>query len=183
MIVFNPGEVPVTGGAGGADFTGYLGIQTLTGQYAYATGGAGIVIEHRFWGTSSPYTNLTAETLKYLTVDQAVKDMTYFAENVVLPFDRSGKSNAPKAPWVLVGGSYSGALAAWTEISAPGTYWAYHASSAPVQAIEDYVSFTNTRKHSELTEISGNISSRFKKEFLKIAATIFRLSLSMSTMS
>jgi hypothetical protein len=66
--------------------------------------------------------------------------MTYFANNVVLPFDQSGNSNAAKAPWVLVGGSYSGALAAWTETTAPGTFWAYHASSAPVQAIENYVS-------------------------------------------
>jgi hypothetical protein len=103
-------------------------------------GGAGIVIEHRYWGTSSPYTDLTAENLKYLTVPQSVQDMTYFANNVVLPFDPSGNSNAAKAPWVLVGGSYSGALAAWTEITAPGTFWAYHASSAPVQAIANYVS-------------------------------------------
>jgi hypothetical protein len=44
-------------------------------------------------------------------------------------------------PWVQVGGSYSGALAAWTEKIAPGTYWAYHASSAPVQAVYDYWSY------------------------------------------
>lgn len=38
----------------------------------------------------------------------------------------------------MTGGSYSGALAAWTEKLSPGTFWAYHASSAPVQAIHDY---------------------------------------------
>lgn len=64
--------------------------------------------------------------------------MTYFAKNVKLPFDTTGKSNAAKAPWVLVGGSYSGALAAWTASTAPGTFWAYHATSAPVEAIYDY---------------------------------------------
>lgn len=64
--------------------------------------------------------------------------MTNFAKTVSLPFDTTGRTNAPKAPWVLVGGSYSGSLAAWTEITAPGTFWAYHASSAPVQAIENY---------------------------------------------
>lgn len=37
-----------------------------------------------------------------------------------------------------MGGSYSGALSAWTESVDPGTYWAYHSSSAPVQAISDY---------------------------------------------
>jgi len=40
-----------------------------------------------------------------------------------------------------VGGSYSGALAAWIDKLSPGTYWAYHASSAPVQAIYDYWSY------------------------------------------
>lgn len=44
----------------------------------------------------------------------------------------------------MSGGSYSGALAAWTESTAPGTFWAYHASSAPVEAIYDYVSALNT---------------------------------------
>ena len=64
--------------------------------------------------------------------------MTNFAKTVPLPFDTTGSTNAPRAPWVLVGGSYSGSLAAWTEITAPGTFWAYHASSAPVQAIENF---------------------------------------------
>ena len=37
-----------------------------------------------------------------------------------------------------MGGSYSGALAAWTAKLSPGTFWAYHASSGPVQAVYDY---------------------------------------------
>ncbi|KUJ11410.1 uncharacterized protein LY89DRAFT_624714 [Mollisia scopiformis] len=132
VIVFNPGEEAADG------FTGYLEIGTLTGQYIQAVGGAGIVIEHRYWGESSPYTDLTPANLTYHTVAQSVQDMTNFANNVQLPFDKSGNSNAAKAPWVLVGGSYSGALSAWTATTAPGTFWAYHASSAPVEAIEDY---------------------------------------------
>jgi hypothetical protein len=44
-------------------------------------------------------------------------------------------------PWVLSGGSYSGAPSAWTESVQPGTFWAYHSSSAPVEAVFDYVSF------------------------------------------
>ncbi|KAH6681003.1 putative serine peptidase [Halenospora varia] len=136
VIIFNPGEVPVLGPNG--DFTGYLYNTTLIGQYAQAVGGAAIVVEHRYWGESSPYTDLTSENLTFLTVPQAVQDMTNFARSVPLPFDTTGKTNAPNSPWVLVGGSYSGSLAAWTEITAPGTFWAYHASSAPVQAIENF---------------------------------------------
>lgn len=44
-------------------------------------------------------------------------------------------------PWILVGGSYSGAQAGWVAATLPGTFWAYHASSAPVEAIWDYVNY------------------------------------------
>lgn len=57
------------------------------------------------------------------------------------PFDPTGKSSADKAPWVLMGGSYSGALSAWTASTEPGTFWAYHASSAPVEAISNYYEY------------------------------------------
>ena len=38
----------------------------------------------------------------------------------------------------MAGFSYSGALAAWINKLSPGTFWAYHASSAPVEAIHDF---------------------------------------------
>lgn len=41
----------------------------------------------------------------------------------------------------MIGGSYPGALAAWTSVIAPGTFAAYHASSAVVEAIEDFWQF------------------------------------------
>jgi hypothetical protein len=103
---------------------------------------AGNIAEYhldRFWGESSPYDDLTAENLQLLTLKQAIADFVYFAKTVALPFDTAHFSNADKAPWVFSGGSYSGALAAWTESTSPGTFWAYHASSAPVEAIDDYV--------------------------------------------
>ena len=77
--------------------------------------------------------------MQHLTLKNSIADLTLFAKTVKLPFDKNGSSSATKAPWVLSGGSYSGALAAWTEHTAPGTFWAYHASSAPVEAISDYV--------------------------------------------
>jgi hypothetical protein len=96
------------------------------------------VLEHRYWGTSTPFTDLTTENMKYLTLENAIKDMTYFAKKVQLPFARHVASNAADVPWVTMGGSYSGALSAWIEAVDPGVLWAYHASSAPVQAISDY---------------------------------------------
>lgn len=94
----------------------------------------------RYWGQSSPYEVLDAETLQQLTLDNALADFVNIAKTIDLPFDTNHSSNAGNAPWVLSGGSYSGAIAAWMESTSPGTFWAYHASSAPVEAIHDYVS-------------------------------------------
>ncbi|OAA56946.1 serine-type peptidase [Niveomyces insectorum RCEF 264] len=70
-------------------------------------------------------------------------DMTYFASNVT--FDLGGDlgpaDNAAAAPWVLVGGSYAGALAAWIQQKAPGVFYAYHASSAVVETITDFYTY------------------------------------------
>ncbi|KAJ5217326.1 hypothetical protein N7468_010334 [Penicillium chermesinum] len=132
VVLMTPGEVAMDG------YEGYLTNRTLTGLFAQAIEGAVILIEHRYWGQSSPYIELTAETLQYLTLENSIADLTYFAKNVKLPFDESGSTNAQHAPWVLAGGSYSGALSAWTASTAPGTFWAYYATSAPVEAIYNY---------------------------------------------
>ncbi|OJD29219.1 serine peptidase [Diplodia corticola] len=132
VVFFTPGE-------GAADgYEGYLTNRTITGMFAQAIQGAGVMLEHRYWGESSPFDDLTAENLQYLTLPQSIKDITYFAKNVVFPFDTNGSSQATRAPWVFSGGSYSGALAGWVEAVDPGTFWAYHASSAVVEAISDF---------------------------------------------
>lgn len=134
VVFFTPGEVAAEG------YTGYLTNRTITGQFAQSIGGAVVLMEHRYWGQSSPYSVLTTENLTYLTLENSIHDTTYFANNVKLPFDSNGSSNAANAPWVFSGGSYSGALATWTESVDPGTFWAYHATSAVVEAIYDFVS-------------------------------------------
>ena len=132
VIFFTPGEVAA------AEYTGYLTNRTLTGLIAEAVGGAVVLMEHRYWGSSSPYDELTTENLQYLTLENAIKDTTYFANNVQFPFDINGTSHPSKAPWIFSGGSYSGALSAWTNAKDPGTFWAYHATSAAVETIDDF---------------------------------------------
>ncbi|KAI9051530.1 hypothetical protein LZ554_004576 [Drepanopeziza brunnea f. sp. 'monogermtubi'] len=132
VVFFTPGE------AAAAPYGSYLTNTTVSGLFAQEIQGAVILFEHRYYGDSSPYDTLDAETLQLLTLHQSIQDFTYFANTAVLPFDTNHSSNANKAPWVFTGGSYSGALAAWTEKLFPGTFWAYHASSAPVEAIYDY---------------------------------------------
>lgn len=134
VVFFTPGEVAAAG------YTGYLTNRTITGLFAQAIGGATVLMEHRYWGDSSPYSVLSTENLTYLTLENSIKDTTYFANNVQLPFDSNGSSNAQNAPWVMAGGSYSGALTAWVASVDPGTYWAYYATSAVVEAIDDFVS-------------------------------------------
>lgn len=88
---------------------------------------------------SSPTDDLSAANLQPLTLYNAIQDLTYFANNVDLPWaTKDHPGNAKDVPWVLLGGSYSGALTAWTESTAPGTFWAYYASSAVVEAISDF---------------------------------------------
>jgi hypothetical protein len=134
VILYTPGESNVT-----VDDTIHFNFSSTTGILAEEIGAAIIILEHRYWGRSSPFPDLATKNLQYLTLENSIKDLTNFARNADLPFARLNSSNnADNAPWILVGGSYSGALAAWTASVAPGTFWAYYASSAPVQAIPDY---------------------------------------------
>lgn len=133
IIMVNPGEQA----ADGFNIT-YTTAQRLTGLMAQKVGGAVVVLEHRYWGESSPYENLTVENLKYLTLENSIKDNTYFANNFDVPFDTTGKSSPKHAPWVFTGGSYPGALAGWISVKEPGTFWAYYGTSGVVEAIGDF---------------------------------------------
>lgn len=112
---------------------------SMTGFIAQAIGGAAVSIEHRFYGNSTPvpHADYNVETLQQLTLENAIDDLVYFARNVELPFDPSGRSHPDNAPWTLAGCSYSGAVSAWTQRLAPGTFWAHEAGSAVVEALDD----------------------------------------------
>lgn len=117
---------------------GYANNNSQAAVFAKTNGAAVIALEHRYYGESSPFTNLTTTNLQHLTLENALQDIVYFAKNVVLPFDVKRSSSPDKAPWVLTGCSYSGSLAAWIYRLYPGTFWAHHCSSAPVEAITDF---------------------------------------------
>lgn len=114
---------------------------TMVGFIAQNIGGAVVAIEHRFYGESQPYGPdgaYNAETLQILNMRNSIQDLIYFAKHVNFPFDPEGKSRPDKAPWTLNSCSYAGALTAWTERLAPGTFWAYQAGSAVVESIESF---------------------------------------------
>lgn len=70
--------------------------------------GATVVLEHRFYGESNPYPDLSVESLRVHTIQQAIDDLQYFAENVVLPMPDGDKVAPHRAPWIYAGGSYAG---------------------------------------------------------------------------
>ncbi|KAF8827103.1 hypothetical protein HHX47_DHR5000888 [Lentinula edodes] len=132
IILNTPGE------ANAQPYTGYLTNATINGQIAQQQSGATIVLEHRFYGLSNPVPNLSGRNLKLHTIQQAIDDLAYFAENVVLPMPNGAHLSPADAPWILIGGSYSGALTSWTLVNKPDVFWAGYASSAVVEAILDY---------------------------------------------
>lgn len=72
------------------------------------------MLEHRFFGNSNPYGDLSVQSFRVHTVQQAVADLAYFAENVQLPMPGGDEVAPGKAPWILIGGSYAGALTSYT---------------------------------------------------------------------
>ncbi|ATY60478.1 Peptidase S28 [Cordyceps militaris] len=177
IIMNSPGENEATG------WNGYVTNSTLAGNFAKSVGGATILLEHRYWGYSSPHANLTTDALQHLTLDQHLRDLVYFSNHVDLAFDPTGSSRPARAPWVLTGCSYSGAVAAWLHKLFPGTYWAYHASSAVVESISDFwqyqdivhdtmprncsADYTKVMEHVDKVLLNGTDTqkSRLKKKF------------------
>jgi len=132
IILMTPGETNAE------EYTGYLTNRTINGQIAQQEHGATIVIEHRFFGESNPYPDLSEKSLRLLTIQQAIDDLEYFTKNVALPMPGGNSVKPGQAPWILIGGSYSGALTSWTMVNKPGLFAAGYASSAVVEAITDY---------------------------------------------
>lgn len=72
------------------------------------------MLEHRYYGQSNPFPDLKDESLRFHTIQQAIDDLEFFAKTVNLPMPGGGAVKPAQAPWVLVGGSYAGALISWT---------------------------------------------------------------------
>jgi pimeloyl-ACP methyl ester carboxylesterase len=92
---------------------------------AKALNAAVVVLEHRYYGTSLPYPDLTLDHMKYLTIHNALEDAA--------AFERYARANLPlKGKWIVVGGSYPGMLAAFYREKHPELVVGAWASSAPI---------------------------------------------------
>ena len=80
-----------------------------TWKLAQDNQGAFVALNHRYYGNNPPGAQeMTAENLRFLSVEQALEDYITFADG--LSAQRGWKTN----PWIVTGISYSGALAAYT---------------------------------------------------------------------
>ena len=123
-ILYINGEGPANGSP-----TGYLA------EYGHSISAALFGLEHRFYGASLPAPLTNTTMLRYLTVENAMADLEafrIFAETELLK--RTMR-------WIIVGGSYSGALSAWMKEVYPNSYVASWSSSGVVNARFDYYEF------------------------------------------
>ncbi|KAG8883709.1 hypothetical protein FRB97_006020 [Tulasnella sp. 331] len=132
IVLSNPGEQSADGFWNDLVHPGSLQLALMQ-----ALGAAGVVLEHRYWGLSSPFQTLTTENMQYLYVAQAIEDTKYFVENVRLPLN-TNSTHSDVTPWINTGCSYPGLLSAYTQEKYADTFAAAWASSAPVEAIGDF---------------------------------------------
>ncbi len=93
------------------------------------------VLEHRFYGESQPCADWSVSCLRFLTHEQALADIAYFIQR-----NNKGKHEAQKK-WVLIGGSYAGALVGWFKAKYPYMAKVIYSSSGVVSAVTDYYKY------------------------------------------
>ncbi len=82
--------------------------------------------------------DLSIDSLRFLSTDQSVADMAYFAKNVVFDGLERLDLTAPSTPYIAYGGSYAGAFVAFLRKLYPDVYWGAISSSGVTEAIYDY---------------------------------------------
>ena len=107
-------------------------------QLAKATNGLGVILEHRYYGTSFPVPDLETDNLRFLTTQQAMADQAYFQSKVTFPGLEGQNLTAPQTPWIIYGGSYAGAFVAFMRVVYPDITWGAISSSGVTEAIYDY---------------------------------------------
>ena len=95
-------------------------------------------MEHRYYGESFPVKNLTTESFRFLTTQQALADQAYFAQHVKFEGMEDMDLTAPGTPYLTYGGSYSGAFVAFMRVEYPELYWGAISSSGVTEAIYDF---------------------------------------------
>uniref|UniRef100_A0A0A1XMQ0 Putative serine protease K12H4.7 n=1 Tax=Zeugodacus cucurbitae TaxID=28588 RepID=A0A0A1XMQ0_ZEUCU len=119
-------------------------------------------LEHRFYGKSQPKSDLSYENLKFLSSKQALEDVAYFIRSMNQKYTFNSKQK-----WIVFGGSYPGALAAWARQKYPHLIYGAISSSAPLLAKVDFVEYFEVVKASLATH-SNNCLRAFGHAFAEL---------------
>ncbi|KAI0536188.1 peptidase S28 [Xylaria digitata] len=129
VFLYLAGEGPIDGDT-------HLDSSLIT-HFMQEFNGIGVVLENRFYGTSVPFNSSTTDELLYLSTEQVIADFDVFARKAKLP-GISSNINAPSTPWILYGGSYPGALSAFTIKTYPKTFYGAISSSGVIHGQLEY---------------------------------------------
>ncbi|EGD75014.1 hypothetical protein PTSG_07238 [Salpingoeca rosetta] len=118
----------------------WLEIDTAIMIYARQHDAVVVQLEHRFYGKSQPFKDLSTDHLQYLSSEQALADAANFLTSFM-----------PGAPAVVFGGSYSGALAAFFRSKYPHLVNGAISTSSPVYALVDFHQYHEVVRNSLAT--------------------------------
>uniref|UniRef100_A0A0N5BHV6 Serine protease K12H4.7 n=1 Tax=Strongyloides papillosus TaxID=174720 RepID=A0A0N5BHV6_STREA len=124
------------------------------------------LLEHRYYGNSRPTEDMSTQNMKYLSSRQAIEDAAAFIKGMSERFDYTNQTR-----WVVFGGSYSGALAAWARQVHPELIFAAVGSSGPVQAEVDFYQYLDVVKNS-LSTYSPQCSNDLEKGLSELEALV-----------
>jgi pimeloyl-ACP methyl ester carboxylesterase len=132
-------------------------MESAVGEAAQKLGANIIALEHRYYGKSQPFTSLTTDNLKYLTIHNALEDLASFEQYAKTTLNLTGR-------WIAVGGSYPGALSAYFRAIHPELVSGSLASSAPVQARENFEDYDR-----HVFEVAGPQCAASMRQVVKMA--------------
>ncbi|CAJ0583214.1 unnamed protein product, partial [Mesorhabditis spiculigera] len=138
--------------AGNPGYT-YLRLAEIYGADAFQ-------LEHRCFGYSRPYPDLTTEHLKICTMSQAIEDIADFIKGM------NDQYGFVKPKWVTFGGSYPGTLNALFRAKYPDLTVGAIASSAPLYLKLDFYEYAQVVENGLRTtdpSCAQAVDSAFKK--------------------
>ncbi|KAH9850108.1 peptidase S28 [Lenzites betulinus] len=126
-----------------------------------ATGGVGVILEHRYYGRSVPVQNFTTDSLRWLNNAQSAADSANFMANVRFP-GVDEDLTAPNHPWIYYGGSYAGARAAHMKVLYPDLVYGAIASSGVTHAALELWEYSDTVRRAADPKCAQNLESSFQ---------------------
>nr|XP_023015538.1 lysosomal Pro-X carboxypeptidase [Leptinotarsa decemlineata] len=130
-----------------------------------------VFAEHRYYGTSLPFGNLSYTSPKYLgylSSSQALADFVYLINELQKKYVTT--TDLQKLPVVAFGGSYGGMLSAWLRMKYPGSVVGAIASSAPIWQFKGLTPCENFNRITTnvYSALGGNTCSETIKKSWKI---------------